>query len=57
MIAVQWCIPDVPSRLRDQIKYEALLTNELIIRQEARRAQLKDNNTRLQNGKYNLVFF
>ncbi|XP_075213480.1 anoctamin-1-like isoform X2 [Lycorma delicatula] len=48
MIAVQWCIPDVPSRLRDQIKHEALLTNELIIRQEARRAKLS-NSVQPQN--------
>ncbi|KAL1115350.1 hypothetical protein AAG570_007380 [Ranatra chinensis] len=34
MIGVQWCIPDVPSKLRDRIKREAYLTNELIIRHE-----------------------
>lgn len=34
VIIIQWCIPDVPSDLRDQIKREAYLTNELIIEYE-----------------------
>ncbi|CAH0385138.1 unnamed protein product [Bemisia tabaci] len=34
-IAVQWLIPDMSARLRDQIKREAYLTSELIIRHEA----------------------
>ena len=39
MIAVQWCIPDVPSELKDQIKREAYLTNELIIQYEMQQAK------------------
>lgn len=34
MIIVRWCIPDMPASLRDQIRREAYITNEIIIRQE-----------------------
>ncbi|XP_024217091.1 anoctamin-5 isoform X4 [Halyomorpha halys] len=37
--AIQWCIPDIPSDLRDQIKREAYLTNELIIEYETQQAK------------------
>ncbi|KAJ8915650.1 hypothetical protein NQ315_003434 [Exocentrus adspersus] len=39
MIIVKWCIPDVPEKLRDQIRREAYITNEIIIKQETIRAQ------------------
>jgi anoctamin-1 len=39
MILVRWCIPDTPRGLREQIRREAYLTNQLIIEQEARRAR------------------
>jgi anoctamin-1 len=39
MILVRWCIPDVPRGLREQIRREAYLTNEMIIQQEALRAR------------------
>lgn len=39
MIIVKWCIPDVPVELRDQIRREAYITNEIIIHQESLRAQ------------------
>lgn len=38
MILVRWCIPDMPSKLRDQIRREAYITNEIIIKQEALKA-------------------
>lgn len=39
MIIVKWCIPDVPRELRDQIRRENYVTNEIIIKQEMIRAQ------------------
>jgi hypothetical protein len=39
MIVVHWCIPNISSRLRDQIRQEAYITNEIIIRQETLRAR------------------
>ncbi|KAJ8977505.1 hypothetical protein NQ317_017123 [Molorchus minor] len=39
MIIVKWCIPDVPTELHDQIRRETYVTNEIIIKQEAIRAQ------------------
>lgn len=38
MIIVRWCIPDIPVDLRDQIRREAYITNEIIIKQETLRA-------------------
>ncbi|KAG8224431.1 hypothetical protein J437_LFUL001381 [Ladona fulva] len=38
-MAVQWIIPDMPRKLRDEIQREAYLTNEIIIRQEKIRAR------------------
>ncbi|XP_020292978.1 anoctamin-1 isoform X1 [Pseudomyrmex gracilis] len=38
MIFVQWCIPDMSPKLRDKIRREAYITNEIIIHQEALRA-------------------
>jgi hypothetical protein len=39
MIVVRWCIPDMSSLLRDQIRREAYITNEIIIQQETMRAR------------------
>lgn len=43
-MAVQWLIPDTSHRLRDQIRKEAYLTNEIIIHQERRRAKALNLN-------------
>lgn len=40
MIGVRWAIPDISSELRDKIKREAYITNEIIIKQEAERARV-----------------
>jgi anoctamin-1 len=37
MLLVRWLIPDVSAELRDQIRREAYITNEIIIKQEALR--------------------
>lgn len=39
MIFVRWCIPDMANELRDQIRREAYITNEIIIKQEQFRAR------------------
>lgn len=39
MIIVKWCIPDMPGELRDRIRREAYITNEIIIKQESLRAE------------------
>lgn len=39
MILVRWGIPDMSSKLRDKIRREAYITNEIIIKQEATRAR------------------
>ncbi|XP_014471955.1 PREDICTED: anoctamin-1 isoform X2 [Dinoponera quadriceps] len=41
MILVRWCIPDMSPKLRDKIRREAYVTNEIIIHQEALRAQAR----------------
>ncbi|EZA51402.1 Anoctamin-1 [Ooceraea biroi] len=38
MILVRWCIPDMSPKLRDTIRREAYITNEIVIHQEALRA-------------------
>lgn len=38
MILVRWCIPDMNPKLRDKIRREAYITNEIIIQQETLRA-------------------
>lgn len=48
MLLVRWAIPDMSGDLRDQIRREAYITNEIIIKQEAIRARL---------GKMNSVLF
>uniref|UniRef100_A0AAG5DL36 Anoctamin n=1 Tax=Anopheles atroparvus TaxID=41427 RepID=A0AAG5DL36_ANOAO len=49
-IVVAWAIPDVPSRLQDQIKREQYLTNEYIIEQEKLKIQ---RNSTTANGASN----
>ncbi|RXG68775.1 hypothetical protein Avbf_05053 [Armadillidium vulgare] len=39
MIFVKWIIPDIPHRLKEQIRREAYLTNELIVKNELMRAK------------------
>ncbi|KAH8318896.1 hypothetical protein KR074_011515 [Drosophila pseudoananassae] len=41
MILVRWCIPDMSVELRDQIRREVYVTNEIIIEQEAHRARFE----------------
>lgn len=43
MIWVRWAIPDMSAELRDQIRREAYITNEIIIKQEAERARQQNN--------------
>jgi hypothetical protein len=38
MLLVRWLIPDVSRKLKDQIRRETYITNEIIIKQEALRA-------------------
>lgn len=40
MIIVRWGIPDMSQILRDQIRREAYITNEIIIKQETSRARM-----------------
>ncbi|XP_050306714.1 anoctamin-1 isoform X2 [Anthonomus grandis grandis] len=42
MIIVKWCIPDMPGELRDKIRREAYITNEIIIKEESRRARCSE---------------
>lgn len=42
-MAVQWCLSGAPRKIRDQVKREAFLTEELIIKREAERARNKLN--------------
>lgn len=37
IILVRWCIPDMSSKLKDKIRREAFITNEIIIQHEAQR--------------------
>ena len=38
-MSVQWCLSGKPRKLRERIKREAFLTEELVIKREAERAQ------------------
>ncbi|XP_065355056.1 anoctamin-1 isoform X1 [Calliphora vicina] len=57
MILVRWCIPDMSVELRDQIRREVYITNEIIIEQEARRARFerakRSSSMRLQDSESN----
>ncbi|KAL1140334.1 hypothetical protein AAG570_000266, partial [Ranatra chinensis] len=39
VLFVQWCIPDIPAKLKEQMRREAFITNEIIIHQEAERSR------------------
>ncbi|XP_073982861.1 anoctamin-1-like [Rhodnius prolixus] len=39
VIMVEWCIPDVPRKLKEQIRRETFITNEIIIHEEAKRTR------------------
>lgn len=39
VIAIRWCIPDVPAGLKEKIQRERYVTNEIIIAQETKQAQ------------------
>lgn len=41
MILVRWCIPDMSPELRDKIRRETYITNEIIIQHEAHRACIR----------------
>lgn len=49
--AVQWLIPDTSRRLRNEIRKEAYLTNEIIIREERKRAQAS-NSGHVTSGSF-----
>lgn len=51
MILVRWAIPDMSAELRDKIRREIYITNEIIIAQEAKRAQMMTNNNKKRNGE------
>ncbi|XP_023303991.2 anoctamin-1 isoform X3 [Lucilia cuprina] len=57
MILVRWCIPDMSVELRDQIRREVYITNEIIIEQEARRARFerakRSSSVRLRDSESN----
>ncbi|KAL5275209.1 ANO1.2 family protein [Megaselia abdita] len=59
MIIVRWCIPDMSTELRDQIRREAYITNEIIIKQETLRARsgrtIKKNSTNSMEPNMNFV--
>lgn len=39
VLLVKWCVPDTPARLKEQIRREAYITNEIIIAEEAARSR------------------
>ncbi|XP_066904269.1 anoctamin-1-like, partial [Halyomorpha halys] len=47
VVFVGWCIPDIPTRLKEQIRREAFITNEIIIHQEA----IRTRNSRFENSE------
>lgn len=38
-LAIDWLIPDISRKLKDEMKKETFLTNEIIIKQERERAK------------------
>nr|XP_031841577.1 anoctamin-1-like isoform X1 [Nomia melanderi]XP_031841578.1 anoctamin-1-like isoform X1 [Nomia melanderi]XP_031841579.1 anoctamin-1-like isoform X1 [Nomia melanderi] len=55
MILIRWCIPDMHPKLRDQIRREAYITNETIIRQEALRACGVSPDVNVNGNRWNRV--
>lgn len=51
MICVRWLIPDQSASLRDQIRREAYITNEIVIKQETKRATENRNGGVRSSGK------
>ncbi|KAK0082080.1 hypothetical protein PV325_011109 [Microctonus aethiopoides] len=49
-MAVQWCLASVPRKLRDRIKREAYLTEQMIINREAERSRVKQRFTATANS-------
>ncbi|XP_014210857.1 anoctamin-5 [Copidosoma floridanum] len=54
MIMVKWCIPDMSSNLRDKIRREAYITNEIIIQHEADRARKQTNSNEISTQRHSL---
>lgn len=52
MILVRWCIPDISPKLRDRIRREAYITNEIIIHQEALRASAQPQTSTEEPQQY-----
>lgn len=57
MIWVRWAIPDMSGSLRDKIRREAYITNEIIIKQEAERARLALNGMNGYKLSNILIYF
>lgn len=57
MILVRWCIPDMSVELRDQIRREVYITNEIIIDQEAQRARFGKSNVTRPIYVFNEIYF
>ncbi|XP_076618287.1 anoctamin-1-like isoform X1 [Colletes latitarsis] len=55
MILVRWCIPDMSPQLRDNIRREAYITNEIIIQQEASRACGRSTDLNENTNRWNRV--
>ncbi|XP_043249984.1 anoctamin-1-like isoform X2 [Colletes gigas] len=55
MILVRWCIPDMNPQLRDKIRREAYITNEIIIQQEASRACGRSTDLNENTNRWNRV--
>lgn len=53
MIWVRWAIPDMSQELRDKIRREVYITNEIIIKQEADRAS-KSSKGIINSYNFNL---
>lgn len=50
MILVRWGIPDMSNKLRDQIRREAYITNEIIIKQETARARINQRENSIRDS-------
>lgn len=55
MIFVRWVIPDMSNELRDQIRREAYITNEIIIKQETMRARLGTSTAKKEEIEQNVA--